>query len=91
MIKEQMNIAGLPALHCTKPTVGSSTVNKKKPVKMDYYLSRFKWYRKFRKCTWYKHQFTNDALQLSYNLTGTFWALYDNINRYSNVIEIESW
>lgn len=54
-------------------------------------LSSFKWYRKWRKCTWYKHQFTRDALQLSVTFQGTFWALYGNINRYSIVIETEEW
>ncbi len=55
----------------------------------DYYLNNFKWYRKLRNVNWYKHQFTNDALQLSVTFTGTFWALYETINRYSTVIETE--
>lgn len=59
--------------------------------KLDYYLSNFKWYRKYRKCTWYKHEFTRDALELSVTFTGTFWALYGDINRYSKVVYIERW
>ena len=57
----------------------------------NYYLNRFKWYRKWRKCTWYKHQFTNDALELSITFTGTWWALYGKINRYSDVVDTEVW
>lgn len=53
----------------------------------DYYLSNFKWYRKFRKGKWHQHQFTKDALQLSLSFTGTFWALNGEINRYSIVIK----
>lgn len=53
----------------------------------DCYFSSFKWYRKYRKDTWYKHQFTKDALELSVTFTGTWWALYGKINRYSNVIK----
>lgn len=63
--------------------------NKQKTILIDYYFSRFKLYRKWRKCTWYKHQFTKEALELSINFTGTWWALYGEINRYSIVIEIE--
>jgi hypothetical protein len=57
----------------------------------DVYLGKYKWYRKLIGGTWYKHQFTNDALQLDITFTGTWWALYGNINRYSNVIEQETW
>ena len=62
-----------------------------KPIWLDYYLNRFKWYRKWRKQTWYKHQFTIDALELSITFTGTWWALYGKINRYSDVINKEVW
>lgn len=42
----------------------------------DYYLNNFKWYRKWRKTTWYKHQFTNDALEISVTFTGReTWGL----------------
>jgi len=60
-----------------------------KPIFTDYYLNQFKWYRKFRKCNWYQHEFTPDALDLSVTFVGTFWALYDEVNRYSKVIEKE--
>lgn len=56
---------------------------------IDVYLGRFKWYRKYTKLNWYQHEFTPDALELSLNFVGTFWALYGEINRYSKVIEIE--
>ena len=38
-----------------------------KRKKLDYYLSNFKWYRKYRKCTWYKHEFTQDAFRVICN------------------------
>ncbi len=63
----------------------------KKPIWTDYHLNKYKWYRKLRKGTWYKHQFTEDALQLSINFTGEWWALYGKINRYSDVVETEVW
>lgn len=59
---------------------------------LDYLkLNRFKWYRKWRKGTWYKHQFTKDALCISPTFTGAFWARYPNINRYSIVIDNETY
>lgn len=71
--------------------VSGSTDIKTNPIWTDYHLNGFKWYRKWRKCKWYKHQFTNDALQLSITFTGTWWALYGKINRYSDVVETEEW
>lgn len=62
-----------------------------KSRKYDYYFQNYKLYRKWRKGTWHKHQFTNDALELSITFQGTFWALYGNINRYSRVIETETY
>ena len=64
---------------------------KPKPIWSDYYLNKYRWYRKCRKQTWYKHQFTNDALELSITFTGTWWALYGKINRYSDVVDTEVW
>jgi hypothetical protein len=61
-----------------------------KPIWTDYYLNQFRWYRKLRKRIWYKHQFTKDALDLSFSFQGTFWALYDKINRYSDVVETQN-
>ena len=72
-----------------KPMLDEVPFQKRK--KLDYYLSNFKWYRKYRKCTWYKHEFTQDALELSVTFTGTFWALYGDINRYSKVVYVERW
>ena len=60
-----------------------------RPYWMDYYLSNYKWYRKLKKGMWHKHQFTKEALELSLTFTGTFWARYNNINRYSTVIFYE--
>jgi hypothetical protein len=72
-------------------TAVSGSTSKQKPICTDYLLNRFKWYRKWRKCTWHKHQFTSDALELSISFTGTWWALYGKINRYSDVIDTEVW
>ena len=74
-----------------KCAVSGSTDIKTKPIWTDYHLNGFKWYRKWRKCKWYKHQFTNDALELSPFFVGTWWALYGKINRYSDVVETEEW
>ena len=63
----------------------------KRPIIYDYYFSRFRWYRKLRKAMWYKHEFSQKALQLSITLQGTFWALYDDINEYSYVIDKEDY
>ena len=70
--------------------VSGSTLNQK-PIWSDYYLNKYRWYRKCRKQTWYKHQFTNDALELSITFTGNWWALYGKINRYSDVVDTEVW
>lgn len=62
-------------------------IQEKRPIFTDYYLSNFKWYRKLRKGKWHQHKFTKDAIELSLSFTGTFWALYGEINRYSIVIK----
>ena len=67
-----------PALRET--AVSGSTDYKKKSILTDYYLNCFRFYRKWRKTTWFKHQFTNDALELSISFTRTWWALYGKIN-----------
>lgn len=64
---------------------------KQKPVYFDYYFNNYKWYRKWRKGVWYKHKFTNDALDLSITFQGAFWARYGKINRYSDVIQTETY
>lgn len=51
----------------------------------------FKWYRKWRGGVWYKHEFTNDAMQISLPPCSTFWARYGKINRYSDVTETENY
>lgn len=57
--------------------------------KIDVYLGKYKWYRKLIGGNWYKHQFTEDALQISLTWKGTWWARYWVMNRYSIVIEQE--
>ena len=57
----------------------------------DVYLGGFKWYRKLRKGTWYKHSFTEDAQELTFVAGNTWWARYGKINRYSNVIKTENY
>jgi hypothetical protein len=52
-------------------------------------MKRFKFWRKFKGGTWYKHQFTEDAEELTFPQGKTWWARYGKINRYSNVIAIE--
>jgi len=54
-------------------------------------MKKFKWFRKWKGGIWYKHKFTNDATQLTLSEGKTFWANYGEINRYSKVIEIETY
>ena len=56
---------------------------------LDVYFGKLKLYRKMRKGTWYKHQFTKDAEELTFPQGDTWWARYGKINRYSDVIETE--
>jgi hypothetical protein len=51
----------------------------------------FKWYRKWRGGVWYKHEFTDYAMQISLPPCSTFWARYGKINRYTDVIETEDY
>jgi len=55
------------------------------------YLGKYKCYRKLLGGTWYKHQFTKDAAELTFIEGHTWWAVYPKLNRYSNVIEQETW
>jgi hypothetical protein len=55
----------------------------------DVYLGKYKWYRRLKGGTWYKHQFTKDAQELTFPEGKTWWATYGKINRYYNVIKIE--
>lgn len=52
-------------------------------------LTNFKWYRKIRGGLWYKHQFTEHAIQLTFTPGNTFWARYGKLNRYTDVVETE--
>lgn len=54
-------------------------------------LKSFKFYRKWKGGIWYQHKFTPDALELCCTFIDTWWARYDEINRYSKVTEKEEW
>ena len=56
---------------------------------IDTYLGEYRWYRKLRKGTWYKHEYTKDAQDVWILFHGKFWARYDKQNRYTEVIEVE--
>lgn len=58
---------------------------------IDVYLGRYRWYRKIVGGYWYKHQFTQDALEICVTFVGTWWARYGVINRYSVVIKEEEY
>ena len=67
------------------------TTMEKKQTAVDTYFGRYKWYRKLVGSFWYKHQFTKDANELTFTAGGTWWARYNQCNRYSEVIEIETY
>ena len=69
----------------------SLTTMEKKQTAVDTYFGRYKWYRKLVGSFWYKHQFTKDANELTFTAGGTWWARYNQCNRYSQVIEIETY
>lgn len=54
-------------------------------------LSNFKFYRKLKKGTWYQHEFTNDATQIMLPEGNTFWARYGELNRYTRIINTETY
>lgn len=62
---------------------------KQKTTWLDTYLNGFKWYRKIRGGNWYLHKFTKDAKQLTFPQGKRWWARYNKINRYSDVIAFE--
>ena len=45
-------------------------------------MKEFRWYRKWRGGTWYKHSFTLAANELGLPTGGTWWVIYGN--RYRN-------
>lgn len=51
-------------------------------------MSRFKWYRKLRGGNWYKHYNTFQLHGLYFTY---FWARYGELNRFTEVKEIEEW
>jgi hypothetical protein len=54
-------------------------------------MKRFKWYRKLLGGIWYKHELTIDSAQIFLTPGEKFWARYDEINRYSKIIETENY
>jgi len=54
-------------------------------------MKRFKFWRKLKGGTWYKHQFIKDAEELTFPQGKTWWTRYGKINRYSNVITTEDY
>ena len=98
-----INLVSVESISWTKQEDGqlvSLTINflpnslktmKKKQTAVDTYFGRYKWYRKSVGSFWYKHQFTKDANELTFTAGGTWWARYNQCNRYSQVIEIETY
>ena len=78
-----MGSGGFRTTHYQDTTMTIESTN------LDVYFGKFKLYRKMRKGTWYKHQFTKDAEELTFPQGDTWWARYGKINRYSDVIETE--
>lgn len=58
---------------------------------LEFTLSQFKWYRKYKKGIWYRHRLTKDSEQLTFSEGTTYWARYGKINRYSEVIETKTY
>lgn len=58
---------------------------------IDTYFGNFKWYRKLTGGLWHKHQYTEDASQITLTPGNTFWARYGKLNRYTDVIDVESY
>ena len=58
---------------------------------VDVYLGKYKWHRKLVGGVWYKHKFTRDAQEICVTFIGTWWARYAELNRYSKVVEVETY
>ena len=58
---------------------------------MDVYFGSYQWYRKYKKVTWYQHRCTKAAEELTFDKGATWWARYPKINRYSDVINTETY
>ena len=78
-----MSSGGFRTTHYQDTTMTIESTN------LDVYFGKFKFYRKMRKGTWHKHQFTKDAEELTFPQGDTWWARYCKINRYSDVIDTE--
>ncbi len=57
----------------------------------DLNLSWLKIYRRLKKGTWYKHKLTNDASEICLCPGVTFWARYNKLNRYTDVVKVETY
>jgi hypothetical protein len=58
---------------------------------LDYlWLNKYRWYRDLRGGIWYLHEFSKSAEDLRFTVSERWWARYPKINKYSNVILIES-
>ena len=59
---------------------------------LDYlWLNKYMWYRNLRGGTWYLHEFTKDAEDITFQQGNRWWARYPKINRYSDVVENETY
>lgn len=56
---------------------------------IDVLCGKYKWYRKLRGGKWYQHEFTADAEELTFSKGVTWWARYNELNRYSKVVKTE--
>jgi hypothetical protein len=97
--KRQEDDEAMPFMYNDKIIkLAESILEKEKEIKqmtkqrfIDTYFKKYKWYRRLVGGTWYKHQFTRDAQELCISFVGTWWARYNQINRYSKVIKIETY
>ena len=58
---------------------------------LDCYLGKFKLYRRLKGGSWFLHEFTIDAEQITFRKGNRFWARYGELNRYTKVIKQESY
>lgn len=58
---------------------------------LDTFFGNFVWYRSYRKGVWYQHEFTYHAAELTFQPGKRWWARYGHLNRYSRVVNTESY
>lgn len=49
-------------------------------------MVKYKWYRKWKRGTWYKHENTYQLPGLAFSY---YWARYVEVSRYTRVIKTE--